>query len=145
MTQKKQEIKITQKPVDFKNNIVLFPKGPSPVKGIFDLEFGALVNLPTSVVARYKVIPKDAEKYKDMVRDLKPSFGRNFSLIPGIRSMFTVPKATDCLEYAVSVDIDKAKSYFDSAMYFKLKEESIMSMDFIKSILKAHINLFHQF
>jgi len=142
---KKPSIKVTKKPVDFKNNIVLFPKGPSPVKGVFDLEFGALVSLPTNVVARYKIVPKDTQKYKDMVRDLKPSFGRKFSLIPGINSMFTVPKATDCLEYAVSVDIDKAKSYFDSAVYFKLKEDSIMSMDFIKSILKAHINRFHQF
>ena len=142
---KKPDIKITQKPVETKNNIVLFPKGPSPVKGVFDLEFGALVSLPTNVVARYKIVPKDTQKYKDMVRDLKPSFGRKFSLIPGINSMFIVPKATDCLEYAVSVDIDKAKSYFDSAVYFKLKEDSIMSMDFIKSILKAHINRFHQF
>jgi len=142
---KKPSIKVTKKPIEFKNNIVLFPKGPSPVKGVFDLEFGALVSLPTNVVARYKIVPKDTQRYKDMVRDLKPSFGRKFSLIPGIKSMFIVPKATDCLEYAVSVDIDKAKSYFDSAVYFKLKEDSIMSMDFIKSILKAHINRFHQF
>lgn len=142
---KKPSIKVTKKPIEFKNNIVLFPKGPSPVKGVFDLEFGALVSLPTNVVARYKIVPKDTQRYKDMVRDLKPSFGRKFSLIPGINSMFIVPKATDCLEYAVSVDIDKAKSYFDSAVYFKLKEDSIMSMDFIKSILKAHINRFHQF
>ena len=142
---KKPSIKVTKKPVEAKNNIVLFPKGPSPVKGVFDLEFGALVSLPTNVIARYKIVPKDTQKYKDMVRDLKPSFGRKFSLIPGINSMFIVPKATDCLEYAVSVDIDKAKSYFDSAVYFKLKEDSIMSMDFIKSILKAHINRFHQF
>ena len=142
---KKPSMKVTKKPVYFKDNIVLFPKGPSPVKGVFDLEFGALVNLPTSVIARYKIVPKESEKYKDMVRDLKPSFGRNFSLIPGIRSMFTVPKATNCLEYAISVDLDKAKSYFDSAVYFKLKEDSIISMDFLKSILKAHINRFHQF
>ena len=142
---KKPSIKVTQKPVYFRDNIVLFPKGPSPVKGVFDLEFGALVNLPKSVIARYKIVPKEPEKYKDMVRDLKPSFGRNFSLIPGIKSMFTVPKATNCLEYAVAVDLEKAKSYFDSAIYFKLKEDSIISMDFLKSILKAHINRFHQF
>ncbi len=141
----KPAVKVTKKPVQSKDNVILFPKGPSLVKGVFDLEFGAIVNPPNAVVARYKVIPKDTIRYKDMVRDLKPSFGRKFCLIPGIQSMFIVPKSTDCLEYVVSIDMGKAKSYFDSAMYFKIKQGSIISMDFIKSILKAHINRFHKF
>ena len=144
----KPPIKVTKKPVSNKQNIVLFPKGPSPVKGVFDVEFGAVINLPTNVVARYKILPKNSEKYKELVRSLKPSFGRKFSLIPGVQSMFVVPKATDCLEYAISIDNSKAQSYFDTAVYFKLNKtnkESIISMDFLKAILKTHISRFHQF
>jgi hypothetical protein len=142
---KKKPITITKKPVVNKKNIVLFPKGPDPVKGVFKIEFGVVVNLPHGVIARYKIIPTDTEKYKDMVRDLKPSFGRKFSLVPGIQSMFVVPVATDCLEYALSVDNNKAKSYFDSAMYFKVKKDSVISINFLKAILKTHIARFHQF
>ena len=135
---------IAKKPND-KTTYVLFPKGPSPVKGVFDIEFGALVTMPNCIVARYKIIPKDIPKYKDMVRDLKPSFGRNFSVIVGIKSMFVVPKSTDCLEYAVCIDGNKAKTYFSSAVDLSLKRDSVLSDDFIKAILKTHIARFHKF
>ena len=65
---KKPVIKVTKKLVYFKDNIVSFPKGPSPVKGVFDLEFGAYEF--THKCYLYKIVPKESEKYKDMVRDL---------------------------------------------------------------------------
>lgn len=141
----KMKSTVTNKPVKSKSNIVLFPKGPSPVKGVFDIEFGALVNLPSCVVARYKVLPTDSNKYKDMVRDLKPGFGRNFSIIPGIKSVFVVPRATNCLEYAITVDVDKAQTYFQTAVDLKSKDESVLSIDFIKNLMKVHIARFHKF
>ena len=135
---------IPNKPIS-PNTLVLFPKGPSPVKGVFDLEFGALVNNPKTVVARYKILPKDSSRYADMVRDLKPCFGRYFSIIPGIKTMFAVPKSTDCLEYAVYIDSNKANSYFNSARAIDPKRKSAVSMDFIKSMMKTHIARFHKF
>lgn len=147
--QKQMANKLSVKKIAKKPNkntaYVLFPKGPSPVKGVFDIEFGALVTMPKHIIARYKIIPKDITKYKDMVRDLQPSFGRNFSVVVGIKSMFVVPKATDCLEYAVCVDTDKADSYFSSAVDLKLDRESVISEDFVKAILKTHISRFHNF
>jgi len=142
---KKLAVKSIAKKPNKNTTYVLFPKGPSPVKGVFDIEFGALVTMPKHVIARYKIIPKDVPKYKDMVRDLQPSFGRNFSVVVGIKSMFVVPKATDCLEYAVCMDAEKAKTYFSSAVDLKLNRESVISEDFIKAILKTHIARFHKF
>jgi hypothetical protein len=136
--------KIPNKPIS-SNTLVLFPKGPEPIKGVFEIEFGALVNMPKCIVARYRIIPKEKGLYSDMVRDLKPSFNRNFSIIPGIKSSFVVPKATDCLEYAIYVDYDKAKSYFNSVQQLGFSRDTAISMDLIKGIMKTHISRFHKF
>ena len=127
------------------NTMVLFPKGPAPIKGVFSLEFGSIVNQKNSVVARYKMIPINEISYKDMVQSLKPSFGRGFSLIPGITSVFFVPPATNCLEYTVSIGNRVAMAYFQTAKDLNIKTPSIISIDLIKGIIKSHIARFHQF
>ena len=122
-----------------KKTLVLFPKGPIIVKGIFEIAFDKVMPRKNSVIARYSVIPKKKNEYKEMVSRLKPFMGKNFCIIPGMRSSFVVPKETDCLEYAIAIDYDRANAYFNSAKELKVSTPSIMSDNIIKGLIKSHL------
>ena len=119
--------------------MVLFPKGPIKVKGIFEIEFASVIPRKNSVIARYHIVPKKQEEYKQIVSQLKPYLGKNFCIIPGLRSSFIVPKESNCVEYAIAVDYDRANAYFQTAKDLKLKTPSIMSNHIIKGLVKSHL------
>ncbi len=81
---------------------------------------------------------RNPASFQTFVRNIKPYLNRNYTVVPGTRSAFVIPKSSSSLEFAVAIDYDKADTYFKSAEELKLRG-SILSIDFIRLLLKSQI------
>ena len=118
--------------------MVLFPKGPLPVSKIFQLNFHGIMKGKKSVIGRYSLVPLNNPTYQTFVREIKPWLNRNYSVVPGTRTAFVLPKSSNVLEFAVAIDYDKAKTFFQSATELKLRGE-ILPIEFIRLLLKTQL------
>lgn len=101
------------------------------------IDFGKVNQHEKFVIGRYPLIGLDADRFEDFKKNIQPYLKKNLGIIPGIRSAFVNPN--DNLEFAVAIDYDKSESLFQSAREMKWRKESVLSMDFIKVLIKAHI------
>ena len=121
--------------------VVLFPKGPARVADAFEIDFHGIMRGKKSVIGRYSIVPitgRNPATFHTFVRSVKPILHRNYTVVPGTRSAFVLPKSTNSLEFAVAIDYDKANSYFQSAEEMEIRG-SILSIDFIRLMLKAQL------
>jgi len=121
--------------------VVLFPKGPARVSDTFEIAFHGIMRGKKSIIGRYSIVPltdRNPATFQTFVRSLKPFLNRNYTVVPGTRSAFVLPKSTNSLEFAVAIDYDKANTYFKSAEEMNIRG-SILSIDFIRLLLKTQL------
>lgn len=119
--------------------IVLFPKGKTSVSDWLTIDF-AEVNLGKKcAIGRYPLDSSNDIQFSDLKKQIKPILQKNLSLIPGIKTAFVHPKSSNRLEFAVAIEYDKSKSFFQTAEDLKLKTESVLSMPIIKNLMKTHL------
>lgn len=121
-----------------KKTVILFPKGKTPVLGTFSIDFYDVAMGKKAVTGRYPIQDiANNDTYRDMLDSMKDKFKKSTMIVPGIRTRLV--KTENGNEFIVSVDYDKAKSLFFSAEQLNWKSESILSMEQIRMLIKAHL------
>ena len=121
-----------------KKPIVLFPKGETNLANVLKFDFDKINKSKNFVIGRYCLNPVDTDRFRDFLKNIEPYIKKNLGIIPGIRTAFIRPKDGD-LEFAVAIDYDKSSSFFNSAQDMKWRNESILSMEQIRMLMRAHI------
>ena len=122
-----------------KRKIVLFPKGKTQVSDFLSIDFGEVSLGKKVAIGRYPLESDKEGQFSDLQKQIKPFLQKNLVLIPGIKTAFIKPKATNKVEFAIAVDYDKAKTFFQTAEELQLRSDSILSMDIIKMLFKTHL------
>ena len=121
-----------------KKTVILFPKGKTLILGAFNIDFYDVAMGKKAVTGRYPIQDiVNQDKYRDMMDSMKDRFKKSTMIVPGIRTRLV--KTDQGNEFIVSVDYDKAKSLFFSAEQLDWKVASILSMDQIRMLIKAHL------
>ena len=128
---KEQHSQLKKKP------IVLFPKGETNLANVLSFDWSQVNKSKNFVIGRYAIKSIDADRYRDFQKNIEPYLKKNLGIVPGIRTAFIKP-AKD-LEFAVAIDYDKSKSFFTSAQELKWRSESILSMEQVRMLMRAHI------
>lgn len=89
------------------------------------------------MIGRYPLKAIEKDRFNEFCTNIKPFLKRNLGIVPGIRSAFV--KTKDTIEFAVAIDYDKSQTLFQSAEEMRWRNESVLSMDLIKMLMKAHI------
>ena len=120
-----------------KKPIVLFPKGETNLANVLIFDFDSISKSKNYVIGRYSLKSVEADRFRDFKRNIEPYLKKNLGIVPGIRTAFIKPKGD--LEFAVAIDYDKSKSFFTSAQELKWRAESILSMEQVRMLMRAHI------
>jgi len=120
-----------------KKPIVLFPKGETNLASVLSFDFGEISQKKTYVIGRYPLKAIEKDRFNEFCTNITPFLKRNLGIIPGIRSAFV--KTKDTIEFAVAIDYDKSHTLFKSAEDMRWHNESVLSMDLIKMLMRAHI------
>ena len=115
----------------------MFPKGETNLANVLNFDFDSVNKSKNFVIGRYSLKGIDSDRYRDFQKSIEPYLKKNLGIVPGVRTAFIKPK--DNLEFAVAIDYDKSKSFFTSAQELKWRYESILSMEQIRMLMRAHI------
>lgn len=119
--------------------IVLFPKGRTNIADWLTIDFSEVSLGKKSAIGRYPLNSTNEIQFADLKKQIQPLLQKNLTLIPGIKTAFVHPKSSNQLEFAIAIDYDKTKSFFQTAEDLKLRTDSILSMPIIKNLMKTHL------